>query len=255
MSDCLQLHGLQQARFPFLRHLLEFAQTRDRWVGDAIQPLHPLSSPLLLPSIFPSIRVFSDGLALHVRWPKYWSFGFSISPSNQYSGLISFRIDWFDVFAVQGTLRSLLQYHSSKALVLQCSAFFMVQLSHLYMTSLWKDCNFINIYYHICANCMKDGHLWTVVILKWRNSNIYQLLWSSVAFCWSLSPTWKPLSLSHTGFHFFICEIRELPNLLWYSKAVIGFLSIYLSQFNSAKMYRIYTICQLSCKVLGYGND
>ena len=84
---------------------------------------HPL---LLLPSVFPSIRVFSSESVLHIRWPKYWSFRFSISPSNEYSGLISFRIDWFDLLAVQGTLKSLLQHHSSKASILQCSAFFMV---------------------------------------------------------------------------------------------------------------------------------
>ena len=88
---------------------------------------------LLLPSIFPSIRVFSNELALCIRWPKYWSFSFSISPSSEYSGLISFRIDWFDLLALQGTLKSLLQHHSSKASILQCSAFFIVQLSHPYM--------------------------------------------------------------------------------------------------------------------------
>ena len=86
---------------------------------------HPL---LLQPSIFPSIRAFSNESVLRIRWPKYWSFSFSISPSNEYSGLISFRMDWFDLFAVQGTIKSLLQHHSSKASVLQCSAFFMVQL-------------------------------------------------------------------------------------------------------------------------------
>ena len=90
---------------------------------------------LLLLSIFPSIRVFSSELALHLRWPKFWSFCFSISPSNGYSGLISFRVDWLDLFAVQGTLKSLLLHHSSKASVLWCSAFFMVQLSHPYMTT------------------------------------------------------------------------------------------------------------------------
>ena len=95
-----------------------------------------LSHPLpLLPSIFPSIRVFSSESVLHIRWPKYWSFSFSISPSNKYSGLISFRIDWFDLSAVQRTLKSLLQYHSSKASILEHSAFFMVQLSHPYMTT------------------------------------------------------------------------------------------------------------------------
>ena len=93
---------------------------------------HPL---LLLPSIFPSIRVFSDESVLHIRWPKYWSFSFSISPSNEYSGLISFMIDWLDLLAVQGTLKSLLQHYSSKASILQCSAFFMIQLSHPYMTT------------------------------------------------------------------------------------------------------------------------
>ena len=91
-------------------------------------------SLLLLPSIFPSIRVFSYESALHIRWPKYWSFSFSISPSHEYSGLISFRMDWLAVLTVQGTLKSL-QHHSSKASILQCSAFFTVQLSHPYMTS------------------------------------------------------------------------------------------------------------------------
>ena len=89
----------------------------------------------LLPSIFPSIRVFSHESVLHIRWPKYWSFSFSISPSNEYSGLISFRMDWLDLLAVQGTLKSLLQHHSSKASILWCSAFFMVQLPHPYMTT------------------------------------------------------------------------------------------------------------------------
>ena len=90
---------------------------------------------LLLPSIFPRIRVFSNESALHIRWPKYWSFSFNISPSNAHSGLISFRMDWLDLLAVQGTLKSLLQHHSSKASILQCSAFFIVQLSHPYMTT------------------------------------------------------------------------------------------------------------------------
>ena len=93
---------------------------------------HPF---LLLPSIFPSIRAFSNESVLRVRWPKYWNFSFNISPSNKYSGLISFRIDWFDLLAVQGTLKSFLQHHSSKASILQCSAFFIVQLSHPYMTT------------------------------------------------------------------------------------------------------------------------
>ena len=90
---------------------------------------------LLLPSIFPSIRVFSNEPVLPIRWPKYWSFSFSISPCNEYSGLISFRIDWLDLLAIQGTLKSLLQHHSSKASILWCSAFLIVQLSHPYMTT------------------------------------------------------------------------------------------------------------------------
>ena len=93
---------------------------------------HPL---LLLPSIFPSIRVFSKESVLHIRWPKYESFSFNISPSNEYSGLISFKIDWFDLLAVQGSLKNLLQHHSSKASILQCSAFFIVRLSHPFMTT------------------------------------------------------------------------------------------------------------------------
>ena len=98
-------------------------------------PQSPPALNLLLPSIFPSIRVFSNESALRIRLPKYWSFSFNISPSNEHSGLISFRMDWLDLFAVQGTLKSLLQHHSSKASILRCSAFFLVQLSHPYMTT------------------------------------------------------------------------------------------------------------------------
>ena len=116
---------------PVHHQLPELAQIHVHPVGDAIILCRPL---LLLPSIFPSNRVFSKESVLCIRWPKYWSFSFSISLSNEYSGLISFRIDWFDPLAVQGTLKSLLQHHSSKVSVLWCSAFFMCQLSHPYMT-------------------------------------------------------------------------------------------------------------------------
>ena len=119
---------------PVHHQLLEFTQTHVHRVSDAIQPSHPLSSLLLLP-IPPSIRIFSNESTLHVRWPKYWSFSFSISPSNEHLGLISFRMDWLDLLAVQGTLKSLLQYHSSKASILRHSAFFTVQLSHSYVTT------------------------------------------------------------------------------------------------------------------------
>ena len=121
---------------PVHHQLLEFIQTHVHRVSDAIHLI--LCRPLLLPpSVFPSIRVFSKKSVLHIRWPKYWSFSFSfsISPSNVYSGLISFRTDWFDILAVQGTLKSLLQHHSSKASILWQSAFFIVQLSHPYMTT------------------------------------------------------------------------------------------------------------------------
>ena len=119
---------------PVLHHLPEPAQTHVHRVRDAIHPLVLCCPFLLLSSIFPTVRVFSSESVLHIRWPKCWSFDFSISPSNEYSGLISFRMDWLDLLAVQGTLKSLLQHHSSKASVLRCSAFFMVQLSHPYMT-------------------------------------------------------------------------------------------------------------------------
>ena len=127
----LQPHGLQHTRLP-CPSPSPITQTHFHRVSDAIQPSHPLLSPFsLLPSMFPRIKVFSNDLALCIRQPKYWSF--SISPSNEYSGLISFRIDWFDLLAVQGILESLLQYHSSKASNFRRSAFFIVQLSHLYM--------------------------------------------------------------------------------------------------------------------------
>ena len=121
--------------FPVHHQFSEFTQTHGHQVGDAIH--HLILCPPLLPppSIFPSIRVFSSESALCVRWPKYWSFSFSISPSNEYSGLISFRMDWLDLLVVQGTLKSLLQHHSSKASILWHSAFFMVQLSFPYMTT------------------------------------------------------------------------------------------------------------------------
>ena len=122
---------------PVHHQLLELAQTHVHLVGDAIQPSNHLMlcRPLLPPSILPSIRVFSNESALHIRWPKYGSFSFSISPFNEYSGQISFRIDWLDLLAAHQTPKSLLQHHNLKASILQCSAFFMVQLSHLYMTT------------------------------------------------------------------------------------------------------------------------
>ena len=137
-QPCLTLCNPMDCSTPGLpvhHQLPEFTQTHIYWVSDVIQPSHPLLSPSPPPSIFPSIRIFSNESVLHIRWPKYWSFSFSISISNEYSGLISFRIGWLDLLVVQGTLKSLLQHHSSKPSILQCSAFFIVQLSHSYMTT------------------------------------------------------------------------------------------------------------------------
>ena len=131
MSDSVT-PWLPHARLPCPSLLPGVCSNSVQWVSDALILCDPL---LLLSSIFPSIRVFSNKSALCIRWPKYWSFSFSTSSSSEYSGLISFRMDWLDVLAVQGTLKSLLQHHSSKASILQCSAFFMVQLSHPYMTT------------------------------------------------------------------------------------------------------------------------
>ena len=136
VSDSLRPHALQHTRLPCpspTPRACSNSCPSSQWCHSTISS--SVSCPLLLlPSILPSIRVFSNESALCIRWPKYWSFGFNISPSNEYSGLISFRIDWFDLFAVQGTLKSLLQHHSSKASILRCSAVFMVQLSHPNMT-------------------------------------------------------------------------------------------------------------------------
>ena len=121
---------------PVHHQLPELAQAHVHQISDIPSNHLILCRPLLLlPSIFPSIRVFSNESVLGIRWPKYWNFSFNISPSNEYPGLISFRMDWLDLLAVRGTLKSLLQHHSSKASILQCSAFFIVQLSHPYMTT------------------------------------------------------------------------------------------------------------------------
>ena len=131
MSISLQLHGPQHKRLPCPSLSPECAQAHVHWPPNLLILCCPL---LFLPSSFSSIRFFSDESALHIRWPKYWSFSFSISPSNEYSGLISFRTNWFDLLAIQRTLKSLLQHHSWKTSVLWCSAFFIVQLSHPYVT-------------------------------------------------------------------------------------------------------------------------
>ena len=151
MSNSLRPRGLQHARVPVhtnSRSLLKLMS-----IKPVMPPNHLILCRhlLLLPSIFPSIRVFSNESVLHIRWPKYWSFSFSISPSNEHSGLISFRIDWLDLLAVRGTLKSLLQHHSSKTSVLPRLPFFIVQLSHPYMTT-WKNHSFdwTDLCIHLC---------------------------------------------------------------------------------------------------------
>ena len=134
MSDSVWPHWLQHARPPCHN---SWSLLKLKSIESVMPSNHLILSPclLLLPSIFPSIRVFSNESILRIRWPKYWRFNFSISPSSEYSGLISFRMDWLDLLAVQGTLKSLLQHHSSKASVLRHSAFLIVQLSHPYTTT------------------------------------------------------------------------------------------------------------------------
>ena len=133
MSDSLQPHACQAAlSITNSQSLPKLMSTESVIPSNHLILCFPL---LLLPSILPSIRVFSNESALHIRWPKYWSFSFNISPSSEHSGLISFIMDWLDLLAVQGTLKSLLQHHSSKASILQCSPFFIVHLSHPYMTT------------------------------------------------------------------------------------------------------------------------
>ena len=127
--DWSKLSSLSITNF---QSLLKLMSTKSKMPSNHLILCHPL---LLPPSIFPSIRVYSNRSVLLIRWPKYWSFSFSISPSSEYSGLISYKFDWLDLLAVQGTLKSLLQHHISKASILQCSAFFIVQLSHPYMTT------------------------------------------------------------------------------------------------------------------------
>ena len=132
VSDSLQPHGLQYAWLPCPSTSLKLMSFKSVMPSNHLILCLPL---LLLPSTFPNIRIFSNESVLHIRWPKYWSFSFSISPSNEYLGLISFMMDWLDLLEVQGTFKSLLQHHSSKASILWCSAFFTVQLSHPYMTT------------------------------------------------------------------------------------------------------------------------
>ena len=173
--------------FPVHHQLLQLAQTHVHRFGDAIQPSHRLSSPLLLPSIFLSIRVFSSKSVLHIRWPKYWRFSFSISSYNEYSGVISFEIAWFDLLAVQGTLKNLLQPHSSKALILWRSAFFIVQIFS-WENSKITTCCWITVDRRMFSSVQSLGRVW-LFVTPW--TAVHQ---ASLSITNSWSPP-KPMSI------------------------------------------------------------
>ena len=176
MSNSLQLHGLQHTRLSLTisQNLLKLMSI------ESVIPFNNLilCCPLLLrPSVFPSIRVFSNESVLHIGWPKYWSCSFSISPSNEYSGLISSGIDWFNLLAVQGTLKSLLQHYNLKALILWCSTFFMVHLSHPHMTTGKTIALTIRIFFDDYINhnfSLNDIHIYS------HSASIFQFQFRSV---------------------------------------------------------------------------
>ena len=161
LTLCNPMDWAHQASLSFA-NLPELAQTHVHWVGDAIQSSHPQPSPSPLLSLFPSIRVFSNQSALHIRWPKYWSFSFSISPSSEYLGLISFKMDWLDLLAVQGTLKHLLQNHSSKASILQ----------HRFIYFSCVSIRFSSYILMLCFRCIhiKDCYIllenWPFIVLQ-----------------------------------------------------------------------------------------
>ena len=185
VSNSLQPHELQHARLPVHHQLWNLCKLMSiesvmpsnhlvlccllpllHWVFPSIRVFSNESvlCPLpLLPSVFPSVRVFANESALRIRWPKYWSFSFNISPSNEYSGLISFRMDWLDLLAVQGTLKSLLQHHSSKTSILWLSAFFMVQLLHLYISTAFGEAR------KFLESSCNMWYYWNKLFLKYHN--------------------------------------------------------------------------------------
>ena len=168
VSNSLQPHGLQHARLPFItssQSLLKLLSIELVMPSNHFILCHAL---LLLPSIFRTIRVFSNESVLHIGWPKYWIVSFNISPSNEYSGLISFRMDWLDLLAVQGTLKSLLQHHSSKALILWCSAFLIVQVSYPYITIALTRWTFVSKVISLLFNMLS----WLVIAFLPRSKHL-----------------------------------------------------------------------------------
>ena len=182
LSYSLRPHGLQHARPPCSSPTLGVYSDSSHWVGDAIQPSHPLSSPSPPAFNLSHIRVFSNESALRIRWLKYWSFSFNISPSNGYSRLISFRMDWLDLLAFQGTLKHLLQHHSSKASILRHSAFFIVQLSHPYMTT-GKTIALITWTFGDKVMSLLLNMLSRLVITSFPRSKCLLISWLAVTIC------------------------------------------------------------------------
>ena len=199
----------------------ESTQTHVHWVDDAIQPSHLCHPLLLLPSIFPSIRVFSNESPLHIRWTKYWSFSFSISPSNDHPGLISFRMDWLDLLAVQGTLKSLLQHQSSKASILLHSAFFIVQLSHPSMTNgktialtrrafVGKVMSLLfNMLFRLVITFLPRSKCLLISLLQSSSAVILEPRKKKVSHCFHCFPIYLPWS-DGTGCHDLSCLNIEL---------------------------------------------
>ena len=164
--------------FPVLHHLLELAQTHVHWISNAIQPSYPLSSPSPPAFSLSSIQhqlIFPNELALPIRWPKYWSFSFSKGHSNVYLGLISFRINWFDLLAIQWTSKSLLQHHSSKASILWCSDFFMVQLSHPHHSFDYTDFALLVVFY--CWTFSIRGILYGTCMMEKYKHIAHEFVW------------------------------------------------------------------------------
>ena len=195
---------------PVHHQLPEFTQTHVHRVSDAILPSHPLSSPFPPAPIPPSIKVFSNESTLHMRWPKYWSFSLSISPSNEYPGLVSFKMNWLDLLAVQGTLKSLLQHCSSKASILWCSAFFIVQLSHPYMTT--------------GKTIALTRQTFVGKVMSLLFNMLSRLVITTVSYC---SPNRMPIIKKSTNNKCWVCgEKGTLPQCLWKGKLVQSEISL-----------------------------
>ena len=203
---------------------------------------HPL---LLLPSVFPCIRVFSNESAFHIRWPKYWSFSFSISPSNEYSGLISFRMDWLDLLAVQGTLKSLPQHHSSKASILLHWDFFMVQCSHLYITTRKTIALTIRTFVGKEMSLLFNMLSWFVISCKsWAKSWVTE--WARLCHCPSRTNSLKteePMMIYHLEIHSMIRYIYQEMSFL-NNMASFPIMLMVITIYRRTKNFRLMDICR-----------